>query len=63
MAQASFQEIVLDAPFHQVVADRTSGYFFVVLDGFVVVTFESGEVGDFEVEFVGESLCIVSIEP
>lgn len=55
MADSCFQEVVLHGPFHQLVADGRPGYFFVVFDRFVVVALEGGEVGDFEVEFVGQS--------
>ena len=55
MADAGFEEVIFDGPFHQVVGDAGAGDFFVVGDGFVVVCLEGGEVGDFEEEFVGEA--------
>ncbi len=54
MTHAGLEEVVLDGPLHQVVADGRLGYSLVVLDGFVIVGFRGGEVGDFEVEFVCE---------
>ena len=53
VADAGFEEVVFHGPFHQIVGDAGAGDFFVVGDGFVVVGFEGGEVGDFEEEFVG----------
>ena len=53
VADAGFEEVIFDGPFHEVVGDAGLGDFFVVADGFVVVAFEGGEVGDFEEEFVG----------
>lgn len=55
MADSCFEEVVFYGPFHQLVADGRAGYFFVVFDRFVVVALEGGEIGDFEVEFVGQS--------
>ena len=55
MTHAGFEEIVLDGPLHQVVADGRLGDFLVVLDGFVVVALHGSEVGDFKVEFVRQS--------
>ena len=48
MAYAAFEEVVLDGPFHQVVIDGRLGHFVVILDGFVVISFHSCKVGDFE---------------
>lgn len=52
MAYAALQEVILHGPFHQVAVDGRLGDLFVVLNRFVVVALEGGEVGDFEVEFV-----------
>jgi len=48
MTHAGLEEIVLDGPLHQVVADGRLGYFLVVLDGLVVVALRRGQVGDFK---------------
>jgi len=42
MTHAGLEEVVLDGPLHQVVADGRLGYSLVVLDGFVVVGFRGG---------------------
>jgi hypothetical protein len=56
MAQAGFEEVFFHGPLHEVVADGGFGDALVVGDGFVVVAFEGGDVGEFEVEFVGEAV-------
>lgn len=58
MTHAGLEEIVLDGPLHQVVADGRLGHFLVVLDGLVVVGLHRGQVGDFEEEFVREPVVL-----
>jgi hypothetical protein len=48
MADAGLEEVLLDAVPHQVVVDGLLGDLLVVLDGFVVVAFEGGDVCDLE---------------
>lgn len=52
MADAGFEEVVFDRPFHEVVVDGGFGDFFVVFGRLVVVARDGGEVGDFEEELV-----------
>jgi hypothetical protein len=52
MAYAGLQEVILHGPFHQVAVDGRLGDLLVVLNPFIVVALEGGEVGDFEVELI-----------
>ncbi|KAI6748398.1 hypothetical protein HG530_015678 [Fusarium avenaceum] len=53
VADASLEEIVLDAVFHKVVVDGLLGHLLVFLDGLVVVALDGSHVGDLEPQFVG----------
>ena len=55
MAYAGFEEVVLDRPFHQIVVDGRLGHFVVILNGFVIISLQSREVGNFEKQLVGKS--------
>lgn len=44
MANSSFEEVVLDAPFHQIVVEARLGDGFKLGDGGLVISFESREV-------------------
>lgn len=46
MAYASFEEVVLDGPFHQIVVDRSLCDLFVVCNRLVVIGFYSSEIGN-----------------
>lgn len=52
MADAGFEKVIFDRPFHEIISNGDGGDFVVVLDSFVVVTVESCDVGDFEVELI-----------
>lgn len=52
MANASFEEIVLDRPLQQIVIHGRLADFLVLLDRLVIVAFEGGQVGDLEEVFV-----------
>ena len=54
MAKPSFEEVIFHGPFHKVVGYGAGSNLFVMRDRFVVVRFESGEVGDLKVELVCE---------
>lgn len=48
MAYACSEEVVLDAVLHEVVVDGLLGDLFEVLDGFVVIAFHGGRIGNLE---------------
>ena len=52
MAHTCLEQVLLDGPLHEIVVDARFGDAFVVGNRLIVVLFQSGEVGDFEVKFV-----------
>lgn len=59
MADASFQEVVFHGIFHQVIVNGGFCNAFVVLDGFVVISFERGKICDFEIMLVRQPVKII----
>ena len=60
MTHPSFQEVILHRPFHQIVVDGRLSNFLEVFNGPSVVPLESGQIGDFEEQLIGQSVCVVS---
>jgi hypothetical protein len=54
MADSGLQEVFFYRPLHEVVVDGGFGDALVVRDSFQVVILESREIGELEVELVGE---------
>ena len=52
MTYASFQEVLLHRPLHQIAVDRRLGDFLIVFDGLVVVLLECCQVSDLEEELI-----------
>lgn len=55
VADACLQEVVLHGPLHEVVVDGLSANALVVVDGLVVVPFQSGQVCHLQEMLVGET--------
>lgn len=55
MTDAGFQEIIFHGPLHQIIVDRRASYSLIVLNCLVIIAFESGQIGYFEVMLVCET--------
>ena len=56
MADTGLQKVVLDGPLHQAVVNRRSANPLVMLDGLVVVAFESRQIGHLQEMLVCETV-------